>query len=122
VYHQYPSSCIYRYACFPSSSSISISSPSSSKRTNAHFAPSSCSYGLCKTLKVLHPVSLSQWRDDGAYADEQWARLEPLDGARFRVTPEHRDGSLGAPFEVDVREFQDEDGEESDDEGARARL
>ena len=64
----------------------------------------------------------AQWRDDGAYADEHWAHLEPLGGARFLVTPEHRDGSLGAPFEVDVREFQDGDGEESDDEGARARL
>ena len=42
-----------------------------------------------------------QWRDEPEYVSEQWARLEPL-----RVTPEHRDGTEGALFEVDLNEFR----------------
>lgn len=50
-----------------------------------------------------------QWRDEPEYAGEQWARLEPLGDRRFRVIPEHRDGTEGASFEVDLNEFRGDD-------------
>jgi hypothetical protein len=47
-----------------------------------------------------------QWRDEPEFADEQWARLEPLGDGRLRVTPERRDGTEGAPFVVDLYAFR----------------
>lgn len=46
-----------------------------------------------------------QWVEDGELAAEEWARIEPLGGARFRFTPELRDGGEGEAFTVDLREF-----------------
>ena len=43
-----------------------------------------------------------QWRDEPEYAGEQWARLEPLGDRRLRVTPEHRDGTVGDDFDVSL--------------------
>jgi hypothetical protein len=56
-----------------------------------------------------------QWRDEPEFADEQWARLEPLGDRRLRVTPERRDGSEGVQFGVDLHEFYNSsESEESD--------
>lgn len=50
-----------------------------------------------------------QWRDEPEYAGERWARLEPLGNRRFRVTSEHRDGTEGTSFEVDLSEYRGDD-------------
>lgn len=39
-----------------------------------------------------------QWRDDGDFADEEWARLEPRADGTILVTPELRDGRDGESF------------------------
>ena len=64
-----------------------------------------------------------QWRDEPEFADEQWARLEPLGDWRLRVTPEYRDGTDGNPFEVNLHEFHGpSDSDSSDEEEIHARL
>ena len=54
---------------------------------------------------VTSAPSEPQWHDEPEFAEEQWARLEPLGDRRLRVTPEFRDGTEGIPFVVDMIEF-----------------
>ena len=55
--------------------------------------------------KVTSAPSEPQWCNEPEFADEQWARLEPLGDWRLCVTPEFRDGTEGASFVVDLHEF-----------------
>ena len=62
---------------------------------------------------VTSAPSESQWRDEPEFADEQWARLEPLGDWRLRVTPEFRDGADGAHFDVNLHAFHPGESDES---------
>jgi hypothetical protein len=67
--------------------------------------------------KIVHKVTSApsepQWRDEPEFADEQWARLEPLGDWRLRVTPERRDGTDGAHFDVNLHAFHPGESHES---------
>ena len=63
--------------------------------------------------KANSAPSEPQWRDEPEFADEQWARLEPLGDWRLRVTPEFRDGTDGGHFDVNLHAFHPGESDES---------
>ena len=58
--------------------------------------------GSVQVRTVSSSSSEPQWRDDGDFADEEWARFETLADGRLRVTPEFRDGTLGKTFVCEI--------------------
>lgn len=58
--------------------------------------------GSVQVRTVSSSPSEPQWRDDGDFADEEWARFETLADGRLRVTPEFRDGTLGKTFVCEI--------------------
>ena len=76
--------------------------------------------------RVTSTPTEPQWRDEPEFADEQWARLEPLGDWRLCVTPEYRDGTDGNPFEVNLHQFRGSSDSDSsgtsDEEEMHARL
>ena len=58
--------------------------------------------GSVQVRTVMSSPSEPQWRDDGDFADEEWARFETLADGRLRVTPEFRDGTLGKTFVCEI--------------------
>jgi hypothetical protein len=58
--------------------------------------------GSVQVRRVSSAPSEAQWRDDGAFVDEEWARLEPRADGTMLVTPELRDASDGTSFVTSV--------------------